>query len=139
MDWLRVVVAFILSSLAGVQASEPAVRVSIPAVTEPTTTIPAGLRCPEFYGVALAAGWAEHEVPQVDRIMWRESRCTPTATHLNTNGSIDRGLMQVNSIHLKWLAGYGIGADDLLVPEWNLTAARRLYEQDGWSPWRPLP
>jgi hypothetical protein len=134
-QWLRALVALILSAMT---ATQPAVRTSLPP-PEPTTTVPAGLHCPDFYGAALDAGWATTEAPQLDRIMWRESHCTPTATHRNANGSIDRGLMQVNSIHLTWLAQYGIGPDDLLVASVNLTAARRLYEQDGWAPWRPLP
>ena len=132
-------VGIIVAAILGVLA--PAVRVETRQVAPPppVMTVPVGLRCPDFYFDALDAGWAPDEEPQLDRIMWRESKCTPTATHRNANGSIDRGLLQVNSIHLKWLADLGISADDLLVPSVNLTAGRRLYEQDGWGPWRPLP
>jgi hypothetical protein len=47
--------------------------------------------------------------------------------------------MQINDINLGWLTGVGISADDLLDGSHNLTAARLLFDQLGWSPWRPLP
>ena len=47
--------------------------------------------------------------------------------------------MQINDINLGWLARVGITADDLLDGNENLKAARLLYEQAGWSPWRPVP
>ena len=39
---------------------------------------------------------------------------SPTITRKNTNGSIDYGKMQINSIHLPELAHYRMGTDDLL-------------------------
>jgi hypothetical protein len=47
--------------------------------------------------------------------------------------------MQINDVNLGWLAQAGIKAADLLDGDENLRAGRLLYEQDGWSPWRPLP
>jgi len=138
MDWLRALVAVILSTLGGVTATQPAVRVSLPPSTAPTT-VPQGLHCPGWYYPAEAAGWNDDELMQVDRIIWRESNCQPDATHRNANGTIDRGLMQINDINLGWLAGVGISADDLLDGSHNLKAARLLFDQLGWSPWRPLP
>lgn len=133
------IVAIIVAAILGVL--QPAVRVETRQVAPPppVVTAPAGLHCPDFYFAALDAGWQPDEMPQLDRIMWRESKCVSVATHRNDNGTIDRGLLQVNSIHLAWLSDLGIRADDLLIAEVNLTAGRRLYEQDGWSPWRPLP
>ena len=52
--------------------------------------------------------------------------CQADATRVNANGSIDRGLTQINSINLGWLADVGIGPDDLLIGPRNLEAARRL-------------
>lgn len=133
------IVGIIVAAILGVL--QPAVRVDTRQVAPPppAVTAPAGLHCPDFYFAALDAGWQPDEMAQLDRIMWRESMCTPTATHRNGNGTIDRGLLQVNSIHLGWLAAIGIGADDLLVAEVNLSAGHHLYERDGWAPWRPLP
>jgi len=42
-----------------------------------------------------------------------ESKVRPQAVNVNPNGSIDRGLFQINSIHLPELAAAGIGPDDL--------------------------
>jgi lysozyme-like protein len=123
----------------------PAVRVSTVQVTPdpnpppPVVIAPPGLHCPEFYAIALGVGWESPEIPQLDRIEWRESHCEPGASHRNANGTIDRGLVQINSIHLSWLAAYGIGAMDLFDPAVNLYAARLLFDRDGWAPWRPLP
>ena len=42
-----------------------------------------------------------------------ESEFNPYAIHYNTNGSIDIGLMQINSIHLPFLAKHGIAKQSL--------------------------
>lgn len=42
-----------------------------------------------------------------------ESKVRPHAVNVNPNGSIDRGLFQINSIHLPELANPGIGPEDL--------------------------
>jgi Lysozyme like domain len=131
-------VALMVSILGGVTATRPAVRVSLPPPS-PAASVPAGLRCPEWYQPAQAAGWSDAELGEVDRIMWRESKCEPGTTRRNANGTIDRGLMQINDINLGWLGQVGVTADDLLDGNENLKAARMLYEQLGWSPWRPLP
>jgi hypothetical protein len=49
-------------------------------------------------------------------IAWEESHNRPDARHTNTDGSIDYGLMQINSVHLETLARFGIGTADLMVP-----------------------
>lgn len=42
-----------------------------------------------------------------------ESRMRANATNVNTNGSTDMGMMQINSIHLPELKRYGVKASDL--------------------------
>jgi soluble lytic murein transglycosylase-like protein len=42
-----------------------------------------------------------------------ESRMRANATNVNTNGSTDMGMMQINSIHLPELKRYGVKATDL--------------------------
>ncbi len=42
-----------------------------------------------------------------------ESKVRPHAVNVNLNGSVDRGLFQINSIHLPELAQAGIGPEDL--------------------------
>lgn len=49
-------------------------------------------------------------------IAWQESHNRPDALNKNTNGSVDYGLMQINSIHLQTLSRYGIGRDTLMEP-----------------------
>lgn len=46
-------------------------------------------------------------------IAWQESHNRPDAINKNANGSIDYGLMQINSIHLHELKKYNISRDDL--------------------------
>jgi soluble lytic murein transglycosylase-like protein len=43
-------------------------------------------------------------------IAWVESRGNPAAEHRNANGSVDIGELQINSVHLRELAPFGIGA-----------------------------
>jgi soluble lytic murein transglycosylase-like protein len=42
-----------------------------------------------------------------------ESKVRPQAVNVNPNGSVDRGMFQINSIHLPELAQAGIGPEDL--------------------------
>jgi hypothetical protein len=66
----------------------------------------------------------QHVNPLVLRaIAWQESRNRPDAMHVNANGSIDYGLMQINTVHLSALARYGIGKDALMSPCKNVYIA----------------
>jgi soluble lytic murein transglycosylase-like protein len=49
-------------------------------------------------------------------IAWQESHNQPDAMNKNANGSIDYGLMQINSVHLSRLAQYGISTTTLMQP-----------------------
>jgi hypothetical protein len=70
-----------------------------------------------------AAAW-QHLNPLILRaIAWQESHNRADATHENANGSIDYGVMQINSIHLPELAQYGIRRDALMVPCKNVYIA----------------
>ncbi len=67
-------------------------------------------------------------------ICMAESGGRPNATHRNRNGSVDRGLAQVNSCHL---AKAGYRADALYDPETNVRIARQIYLGSGrsFAPW----
>lgn len=68
-------------------------------------------------------------VANVTAIALAESRGVPEAVSpANTNGTVDRGLMQVNSVH-------GYDADALLDPAQNMAAAREIFDQQGWGAW----
>lgn len=54
------------------------------------------------------------------RIAVIESGMNPGAVNRNTNGSVDYGLMQINSIHLKRLAAIGVTKEALMDPQVNI-------------------
>ncbi len=59
-----------------------------------------------------------------------ESNYNPRAYNKNSNGSIDIGLNQINSVHFKELAKYGIQPNDLWDPCTNtFVAAWRLRQK----------
>jgi soluble lytic murein transglycosylase-like protein len=59
----------------------------------------------------------QHVNPMILRaIAWQESHYQPQALRRNTNGSIDYGLMQINSIHLSALSKYGVSSATLMQP-----------------------
>jgi len=62
-----------------------------------------------------------------------ESHGNPQATNTsNTDGSTDRGLMQINSIHADMVGG---DLEKLYDPRTNLDIAYRLYKAKGFQPW----
>jgi lysozyme-related protein Hpa2 len=71
-----------------------------------------------------AAGAYQHVSPIVLRaIAWQESHGNAKAIHRNGNGSIDYGMMQINSVHLPALSRYGLSAADLMNPCANVFVA----------------
>lgn len=66
--------------------------------------------------IAAAARHHRVPVPVLQAIAWHESRGDAAAVGRNTDGSIDIGAFQVNSIHLPELAQHGIDARHLADP-----------------------
>jgi hypothetical protein len=112
----------------------------------PTTTIPPVVivdvsddtECQQWLQTALEAGWP-NERKVLDRlgyVMWRESRCTPTA-----DSGPDHGLTQINQIHTKWITDLGWTHEQMKDPALNLRFAWLLYSgreangKCGWTPW----
>lgn len=59
----------------------------------------------------------QHVNPYILRaIAWQESHWHPDAVHLNANGSVDYGMMQINTIHLPELVRYNVHRDALMSP-----------------------
>jgi hypothetical protein len=92
----------------------------------------------------------EYKLPVKDFsfIAWRESRCRIKAINakydkngkviwtLNKNGSIDRGLFQINSFHKDLVKKVCKGDLDLLLTiDCNLKVAKSLYDSYGLKPW----
>ena len=73
------------------------------------------------------------DVRQALEIVECESNLDPLAYNPhNQNGSVDRGLFQINSVHDERLAELGL---DPLNIEDNVAYARMLYDEQGWTPW----
>lgn len=107
------------------------------------------LRCPQYETTILSVGFTRQELPTLDAIIYRESRCLSYVVNrtLNKDKSHDYGLTQING--RSWCEptryypnGYlqtlGIlnECDDLLNPITNLEAAFALYTYaKGFGPW----
>ncbi|MBE3061024.1 MULTISPECIES: lytic transglycosylase domain-containing protein [Pseudomonadota] len=126
------------------------------------------LLCASAYADCIDNAAAYHRVdPLLARsIAIHESRLNPRATHRNSDGSEDIGLMQINSVHLPRLARFGITRDmlfdacinayvgtwilreiiDRLGPTWNAVGAynardplkRQRYANSIFSQWQSL-
>ena len=97
-----------------------------------TTTVVRTGKCAQWHELALSVGWPEEELPTLDKVMWRESRCTPDAY---SNGNY--GLTQLNNIHRAWVEELGwTFPDDLYDPAKNLRFAYLLWADDGWKHWK---
>jgi len=124
-------------------------------MAETTTTTPAqitpvvnaeGLKCEQWLPTAVLAGWPDDRqvLARLGAIMWRESRCVPTACAPSDTGRPcrDYGLVQGNwYAHHKWWAELGITPEQMFDPYINLHWAWLLYSgreakgQCGWQPW----
>ena len=108
----------------------------LPATFAPDTF--ASYKCGVWFPLAISQGWPDNPavLKTLDRILWRESRCTADA-----DSGPDHGLMQINQIHSKWLDDLGWTHEDMKDPTANLRFAWLLYSgreannQCGWTPW----
>lgn len=107
------------------------------------------LKCPQYKTTILSVGFTRAELPVMDAIIYRESRCLSYVVNrtLNKDKSHDYGLTQING--RSWCEptryypnGYlqtlGIlnECDDLLNPVTNLEAAFALFTYSkGFGPW----
>ena len=119
---------------------------TIPPTT--TTTIPR-TDCEKVKDLARIIGWAESELDNLIKIVYRESRCSPSVINktLNKDGSYDYGLLQINDkswckptrYHENgYLQKLGLitTCDDLLNPIINLSAGLMLFDySNGWRQW----
>ena len=108
---------------------------TLPETTTTTTEAPKG--CAQYVADAITAGWPADQAPMLARVMFRESRCTPTAYNGKDMAGGSYGLMQINGQHKEWLIeqGFITSLDDLFVPSVNLRVSAHLYSMVGWSAW----
>jgi len=101
----------------------------LPGQQVPTVTPPSGGKVKVS---ALVGKYDDWDANIAAAIIFAESRGKTNATHKNSNGSIDRGLMQINSIHSQY------DAQRLLEdPEYNVSAGHDIWKAAGgsFSPW----
>ncbi len=118
-----------------------AVRLNPPPPPPPPVVIPvlfssdsANGRCvgAEFLLGYFSPGW---DVARMSRIMYRESRCDPTA-HRTDSGS--SGLLQILVSHCRWLQqqmGEPCSLSRLLDPTYNIRAGAVLWREQGYQAW----
>jgi soluble lytic murein transglycosylase-like protein len=95
-----------------------------PAFLLAAATLAATLAAPARADCFDDAARYQHVNPWTLRaIAWQESHYRPEALHKNDNGSVDYGMMQINSIHLPTLARYGISSGTLMDPCKNVYIA----------------
>lgn len=107
-----------------------------------TTTFPPGdWQCPDAIRLA-AALWPADELPTVDRVVWRESRCQPDAENLSylTGGrDYSLGLFQINVLGSLWedrAARCSLTSPvELYDAATNVQCAHVLWLRSGWAPW----
>lgn len=100
---------------------------------EPSVNIPGRVTDVERYQLARAAGWNPGDAVIATAISMAENGAgDPTAlSGLNSNGSYDFGLWQINSA---WWPQFG-GRDALALPLNNARAAHAIYLQQHWCAW----
>lgn len=172
MEWIPRFLAITSTALAllafrGAEETTPSLPTPTPVTTlleapiasetTPTTVpVPSDALCPQWWPLAIDAGWTLDLLPTLDYVMWRESRCLPDQhnTTLNKDGSSDVGLTQINDrswcLPTKWYPGgylqtmgvlNYVGCNELFDPQSNLKAAKAIYDysfrhnENGWQPW----
>ena len=93
--------------------------------------------CNRYVDLARQVGWPKSERSNLRRIMWRESRCTPTAHNSLDPWGGSHGLLQINGSNVGWATrmGYIRSRNDLTDPKRNLKVGLELWKLYGWRPW----
>lgn len=81
--------------------------------------------------VLRAAGFPENMIPTFMGIAMAESSGNPNATHSNSNGTIDQGLFQINSVH----QGNPWYPSNPFDPLQSAKAALAIYQSQGLGAW----
>lgn len=109
----------------------PAQTVVVAATLNPRIPMPE--KCPEYESLLASYQW---DVNTARALMKTESGCNPARDNagLNSDGTNDVGLMQINSIHV---ASGLISEEARRDPKANMDAAYALYRGAGykWTPW----
>lgn len=80
-------------------------------------------------------GFDESNVPRMVCTAKYESGFYERASHRNRNGTVDRGLFQVNSVHLQGTPGCPRSGEALFDAATNAACARSIYDLQGINAW----
>ena len=96
-----------------------------------------GHSCKRYVDLARLVGWPKSERANLARIMWRESRCTPTAHNSLDPWGGSYGLLQINGSNVGWATrnGWIKTRNDLFDAKTNLRVGLELWKLYGWRPW----
>ena len=105
--------------------------------TAPGANAAVGHSCKRYVDLARQVGWPKSERANLARIMWRESRCTPTAHNPRDPWGGSHGLLQINGSNVGWATrmGYIKTRNDLFNARTNLRVGLELWKLYGWKPW----
>ena len=125
----------------------PSSRMNIRAIREEPLPIPATAKAPQWWALAREVGWAEKDLPILDRVIWRESKGQAGAFNPDDPNGGSLCLLQVNRFWTKYLRQNGIinKANDLFDPATCLRAGLAIYRYGmerygwGWGPWAIYP
>jgi hypothetical protein len=114
--------------------SQPTVQPAKPTAVPTPTLVPNMVQHP--FIEPLKKYFPENELNNAQNVIMRESSFNPQAIHVNSNGTRDIGLFQINDIHApEIMKQFGYTMDDMLDPEKNMQVASWLFQQRGWQPW----
>ena len=132
-------------------------NVQVERLTNTTTTtvakfkVPKNALCPQWWDLAISVGWDKSELAKLDKIMWRESRCLPSAFNAGDPNGGSHGLMQINRFWCRKSQYSKLGflqdakildrCEELHKPKIALESALEIFNystkhnNNGWSPW----
>lgn len=132
--------------------AEPVLASPVPTHPKDIVRLPSHMLCPHWAQMAIDTGWQEEDLPKLDAVMHRESRCFTTVHYKKDPHGGSYGLMQVNAFWCKpsryypsgYLQALGLleSCKQLFHPRTNLLASRAIYQYslieygDGWLPWQ---
>ena len=77
---------------------------STPSATSPAPPSGGDLTIPEIGSLASAAGFRGSALAMAIAVALAESSGNPNATNYDSNGTVDRGVWQINSVHVQYSA-----------------------------------
>lgn len=119
---------------------------------ELSVTPPTSAKCPQIWQTAVDVGWKLQDLPTLDKVVERESKCSALAFNPDDPNGGSIGLLQINKFWCKGTSSYPNGylqstgviarCKQLFDPIVNLSAGLEIFNyskkvnRNGWNPWR---